>query len=60
MAGGAAKLELDQAGRLDGLKVHAVKRIPPHADQVEVRVIAAGAQFQRRAQGDGHLPGSGR
>ncbi len=44
-AGGAFKLELDEVGRLDGLKVHAVKRTPPADDQVEVRIIAAALNF---------------
>jgi phthiocerol/phenolphthiocerol synthesis type-I polyketide synthase C len=46
-AGGptAFRLEVDQPGRLDGLKVHALKRIPPAAGQVEVRVAMAGLNF---------------
>jgi phthiocerol/phenolphthiocerol synthesis type-I polyketide synthase C len=39
---GAVRLQVDQPGQLDTLRIHAVKRIPPAADQVEVRVIAAG------------------
>ena len=42
---GAVRLQVDQPGRLDALKVHAVKRIPPQDDQVEVRVVAAGLNF---------------
>jgi phthiocerol/phenolphthiocerol synthesis type-I polyketide synthase C len=41
----AFRLEVDQPGRLDGLKVHALKRIPPGAGQVEVRVAMAGLNF---------------
>ena len=40
---GAVRLQIDQPGRLDALTVHAVKRIPPQDDQVEVRVVAAGS-----------------
>jgi phthiocerol/phenolphthiocerol synthesis type-I polyketide synthase C len=39
------RLEVDQPGRLDGLKVHALKRIPPLPGQVEVRVAMAGLNF---------------
>ena len=42
---GAVRLQSDQPGRLDALTVHAVKRIPPQDDQVEVRVVAAGLNF---------------
>ena len=44
-AGGAVRLQIDEPGRLDALRVHAVKRVPPGADQVEVRVAAAGLNF---------------
>ena len=44
-AGGAVRLQIDQPGRMDALRVQAVKRIPPGADQVEVRVVAAGLNF---------------
>ncbi|WP_204803654.1 type I polyketide synthase [Mycobacterium riyadhense] len=40
-AGGAFQLERDEAGGLDGLKIRAVKRIPPADDQVEIRVVTA-------------------
>lgn len=40
--GGAVRLEIDQPGRLDALAVHTVRRMPLAADQVEVRVLAAG------------------
>ncbi len=56
-AGGAVKLELDEAGRLDGLKVHAVKRTPPAADQVEVRIIAAALNFSDVLKVMGIYPG---
>ena len=42
---GAVRLQSDQPGRLDALSVHAVKRVPPQDDQVEVRVVAAGLNF---------------
>ena len=57
---GAVRLQIDQPGRLDALSVHAVKRIPPQDDQVEVRVVAAGLNFSRRAQGHGRLSHAGR
>ena len=57
---GAVRLQIDQPGRLDALSVHAVKRIPPQDDQVEVRVVAAGLNFSRRAQGHGRLSRAGR
>ncbi len=44
-AGGALRLQIDEPGRLDALRLHAVKRIPPAADQVEVRIGAAGLNF---------------
>jgi phthiocerol/phenolphthiocerol synthesis type-I polyketide synthase C len=44
-AGGAVRLQIDEPGRLDALTLHAVKRIPPGADEVEVRVAAAGLNF---------------
>ncbi|MCV7409093.1 polyketide synthase [Mycobacterium florentinum] len=44
-AGGAVRLQIDEPGRLDALRLHAVKRIPPNPDQVEVRVAAAGLNF---------------
>ena len=42
---GAIRLQVDEPGRLDALTVHAVKRMPPEGDQVEVRVVAAGLNF---------------
>ncbi|SPM37844.1 polyketide synthase [Mycobacterium numidiamassiliense] len=44
-AGGAVRLQIDEPGRLDALRLHAVKRIPPRAHEVEVRVGAAGLNF---------------
>jgi phthiocerol/phenolphthiocerol synthesis type-I polyketide synthase C len=41
-SGGAVALRIDEPGALDTLRLHAANRIPPAADQVEVRVIAAG------------------
>ncbi|BBY21630.1 hypothetical protein MSTO_18350 [Mycobacterium stomatepiae] len=43
--GGAVRLSIDEPGRLDALRLHAVKRVPPNANQVEVRVAAAGLNF---------------
>lgn len=40
--GAALRLQVDEPGRLDTLAVHAMSRVPPAADQVEVRVVAAG------------------
>ena len=42
---GAVRLQIDQPGLLDTLSVHAVRRLPPGDDQVEVRVVAAGLNF---------------
>ncbi|MBV8347679.1 MAG: SDR family NAD(P)-dependent oxidoreductase, partial [Mycolicibacterium sp.] len=42
---GAARLQIDQPGRLDALSVHAVRRTPLEDDQVEIRVVAAGLNF---------------
>ncbi len=39
---GAVRLQIDRPGRLGELAVHAVRRMPLAADQVEVRVVAAG------------------
>jgi phthiocerol/phenolphthiocerol synthesis type-I polyketide synthase C len=54
---GAVRLEIDQPGRLDALRVHAVKRIPPSAGQVEVRVAAAGLNFSDVLKAMGIYPG---
>ncbi len=54
---GAVRLQIDQPGRLDTLKVHAVKRIPPGAGQVEVRVVAAGLNFSDVLKAMGVYPG---
>uniref|UniRef100_UPI003F95EDBB SDR family NAD(P)-dependent oxidoreductase n=1 Tax=Mycobacterium sp. TaxID=1785 RepID=UPI003F95EDBB len=56
---GAVKLELDEVGRLDGLKVHAVKRSPPAAKQVEVRIIVAALNFSDVLKVMGIYPGLG-
>ena len=53
------RLQLDQAGRLDGLKVHAFSRIPPQAHQVEVRVRAAGLNFSDVLKAMGLYPDDG-
>ncbi|GBG36378.1 Phthiocerol/phenolphthiocerol synthesis polyketide synthase type I PpsC [Mycobacterium montefiorense] len=54
---GAVRLQIDRPGRLDELKVHAVKRIPPSAGQVEVRVVAAGLNFSDVLKAMGVYPG---
>jgi phthiocerol/phenolphthiocerol synthesis type-I polyketide synthase C len=54
---GAFRLQLDQAGRLDGLKVHAVKRIPPQAGQVEIRVSVSALNFSDVLKAMGLYPG---
>ena len=57
---GAVRLRVDQPGRTEGISLHAVKRIPPAAGQVEVRVVAAGltANDVRKATGADPGPGS--
>ena len=54
---GAVRLQVDQPGRLDALTVHAVRRIPPGDDQVEVRVLAAGLNFSDVLKTMGVYPG---
>ncbi len=54
---GAVRLQVDHPGRLDSLTVHAVKRMPPEADQVEVRVLAAGLNFSDVLKAMGVYPG---
>ncbi|KAA1251689.1 type I polyketide synthase [Mycobacterium simiae] len=56
-AGGSVRLQIDQPGRLDALRVHEVKRLRPHADQVEVRVVAAGLNFSDVLKAMGVYPG---
>ncbi|OBK23302.1 polyketide synthase [Mycobacterium asiaticum] len=53
----AVRLQVDQAGRLDALNPHQVRRITPHADQVEVRVVAAGLNFSDVLKAMGVYPG---
>jgi phthiocerol/phenolphthiocerol synthesis type-I polyketide synthase C len=53
----AFRLQLDQAGRLDGLKVHAVKRIPPEAGHVEVRTTVSMLNFSDVLKTMGLYPG---
>ncbi|SOX53027.1 KR domain-containing protein [Mycobacterium ahvazicum] len=43
--GGAVRLQIDEPGRLDALRLHAVQRISPKPDEVEVRIAAAGLNF---------------
>ena len=57
LSGGAVRLQIDQPGRLDALRVHAVKRIRPQAGQVEVRVVAAGLNFSDVLKAMGVYPG---
>jgi phthiocerol/phenolphthiocerol synthesis type-I polyketide synthase C len=54
---GAVRLQVDGAGRLDALTLHAVKRHPPQAGQVEVRVLAAGLNFSDVLKTMGIYPG---
>ena len=54
---GAVRLQVDEPGRLDALTVHAVKRMPPAADQVEIRVLAAGLNFSDVLKTMGVYPG---
>ncbi len=53
----AFRLQLDQAGRLDGLEVHAVKRIPVQPGQVEIRVTVAALNFSDVLKTMGLYPG---
>ena len=53
----AFRLQLDQAGRLDGLKVHAVKRTPPEAGHVEIRVAVSMLNFSDVLKTMGLYPG---
>ena len=57
LSGGAVRLQIDEPGRLDALRVHAVKRIRPQAGQVEVRVVAAGLNFSDVLKAMGVYPG---
>src|SRR5262249_3646943 len=54
---GAVRLQVDQPGRLDALTLHAIKRIAPEADQVEIRVVAAGLNFSDVLKTMGVYPG---
>ena len=54
---GAVRLQVDQPGRLDALTVHAVKRMTPEANQVEIRVTAAGLNFSDVLKTMGVYPG---
>ncbi|MBS1694727.1 MAG: type I polyketide synthase [Actinobacteria bacterium] len=51
------RLEIDTAGRLDGVGVHAVKRAPLAAGEVEVRVTLAGLNFSDVLKAMGVYPG---
>jgi phthiocerol/phenolphthiocerol synthesis type-I polyketide synthase C len=53
------RLQVDQPGRLDGLKVHAFSRISPQAHQVEVRVAAAALNFSDVLKAMGLYPDDG-
>ncbi|OBH88765.1 hypothetical protein A5678_15520 [Mycobacterium sp. E2733] len=54
----AFQLRLDHAGRLDGLQVHAVKRVPPSAGEVEVKVAVSPLNFSDVLKTMGLYPGS--
>src|SRR5262249_25728999 len=56
---GGFRVQVDQAGRLDGLKVHALHRVPPQAGQVEVRVTAVGLNFSDVLKAMGLYPDDG-
>ena len=56
---GALRLRVDQPGRTEGISLHAVKRTPPSADQVEVRVLAAGLTANDVLKAKGAYPGLG-
>lgn len=43
--GGAVRLRIDEPGLLDALRLHAVQRVAPKSDEVEVRIAAAGLNF---------------
>ena len=53
----AVRLQVDHAGRLDGLMVHTVNRTQPEAGQVEVRVLGAGLNFSDVLKAMGLYPG---
>jgi phthiocerol/phenolphthiocerol synthesis type-I polyketide synthase C len=53
------RLQVDQPGRLDGLKVHALSRVSPQARQVEVRVVAAALNFSDVLKAMGLYPDDG-
>ncbi len=53
----AVRLQVDRPGRLDALRLHAVRRIPPLANQVEVRIVAAGINFSDVLKTMGVYPG---
>ncbi|OBA59287.1 polyketide synthase [Mycobacterium sp. 1100029.7] len=55
--GAAVRLQIDQPGRLDELKLEAAKRISPSDGQVEVRVLAAGLNFSDVLKAMGVYPG---
>ncbi|MEC4765415.1 type I polyketide synthase [Mycobacterium sherrisii] len=55
--GAAVRLQIDRPGRLDELKLHAVKRSAPSAGQVEVRIVAAGLNFSDVLKAMGVYPG---
>lgn len=54
--GGAVRLQTDQPGRLGALAVHAARRMPLAADQVEVRVVAAGLNSSDVLEAKGLYP----
>ena len=56
----AVRLEIGDTGHLETLNLHAVKRTPPQADQVEVRVTAAGLDVSDVLKANGAYPLMGR
>ncbi len=56
---GSFRLQTNEPGRLDALTVHAVKRAPPGANQVEIRVVAAGLNFSDVLKAMAVYPGMG-
>ncbi|KUI38200.1 polyketide synthase [Mycobacterium sp. IS-1496] len=53
----AFRLQLDHVGRLDGLKVHAARRVTPSPGQVEIRVSVSALNFSDVLKTMGLYPG---
>jgi len=56
---GAVRLEITEPGHLDTLSLHAVKRTPPQAGEVEVRITAAGVDLSDVLKATGAYPVTG-